>query len=114
MNRTQYFNYIEGKLGTLAYRINVRGKLNILDLHLHSETFFLHLFKVLFEWDFVSANAIKHNVEAIDLIDHNNKYVCQVSATNTKQKVETALAKPLIKKYPGYTFKFVSISNDAK
>jgi hypothetical protein len=113
MNRTQYFNYIDSKLGILAYRINLRGKLNILDLHLHSETFFLHLFKVLFGWDFVSANAIKQNVEAIDLIDHKNKFICQVSATNTKQKVEAALSKPFIKKFPGYTFKFVSISKEA-
>lgn len=33
MNRTHYFNYIEEKLGTLAYRINLRGKINILDLN---------------------------------------------------------------------------------
>lgn len=44
MNRSNYFNYIEEKLGVLAYRINLRGKLNILDLNIHSETFFLDFF----------------------------------------------------------------------
>jgi hypothetical protein len=39
--------------------------------------------------------------------------VVQVSATSTKQKVESALAKPLISHYPGYTFKFISIANPA-
>lgn len=42
MNRSQYFNYIEEKLNTLATRIESRGKLNILDFHLHSEDFYLH------------------------------------------------------------------------
>lgn len=113
MNRTHYFNYIEDKLGTLAYRINIKGRLNILDLHLHSESFYLYFLNKIFGWDFISANAIiKQNVEAIDLIDHTNKLICQISATNTKQKVESALAKQLIKSYPSYTFKFISISKE--
>ncbi len=113
MNRSGYFTYIEEKLGVLSYRINLRGKLNILDLNIHSETFFLDFFKILFGWEFQNANTIKQNVEAIDLIDHKNKCVCQVSATNTKAKVEDSLDKDLIKNHPGYTFKFVSISKDA-
>ena len=113
MNRPYYFNYVDEKLSTLAYRINLRGKLNILDLHLHSENFYLYLLNCLFGWDFINANSVKQNVEAIDLIDHTNKIICQVSATNTKQKVDSALSKALIKKYPGYTFKFISISKEA-
>jgi hypothetical protein len=112
MNRTHYFNYIEDKLGSLAHRINTRGKLNILDLHLHSENFFLHFLNRLYGWNFANANPIKQNVEAIDLIDHTNKCICQVSATNTKAKVESALGKNIIKSYPQYTFRFISISKD--
>lgn len=113
MNRTHYFNYIDEKLGVLSYRINLRGKLNILDLNLHSENFFLHFLNSLFGWGFSNANPVKQNVEAIDLIDHTNRCICQVSATNTKQKVESALAKDIIKQYPHFTFKFVSISKDS-
>jgi hypothetical protein len=113
MNRTHYFNYIEDKLGTLAYRINIKGKLNILDLHNHSENFYLYFLNKLFGYNFENVNAIKQNVEAIDLIDHGNKCICQISATNTKQKVESALAKELLKNYPTYEFKFISISKDS-
>ncbi|MBU1065052.1 hypothetical protein KKC74_09650, partial [bacterium] len=47
------------------------------------------------------------------LIDNSNKYFIQVSATNTKKKVESALNKNTMKNYPGYHFKFISISKDA-
>lgn len=113
MNRTPYFNYIEEKLGTLAYRINLKGKLNILDLHIHSENFYAYLLNKLYGLSLVNLNPFKQNVEAVDLIDHNNKLIIQVSATNTKAKVESALAKDILKTYPGYTFKFISISNEA-
>lgn len=76
MNRTHYYNYVEEKLGVLAYRINLKGKLNILDLHLHSENFYLHFLNKLYGWNFTNANPIKQNVEAIDLIDHTNKCIC--------------------------------------
>jgi hypothetical protein len=112
MNRTRYFNYIEEKLGVLAYRINLKGRLNILDMHLHSENFYLDLLNNLYGWDLTNANPIMQNIEAIDLIDHTNKCICQVSATNTKQKVESALEKGIIENYTHYTFKFVCISKE--
>lgn len=112
MYRSHHFNHIEEKLSHLATRIEVRGKLNILDLHLHSENFYLHFFNELFGWHLENLNVVKPNAEAIDLIDHRNKIVIQVSATATKAKVESALGKDL-SGYKGYAFKFISISKDA-
>ncbi len=68
MNRSIYYNYIDEKLNTLAVRIEQRGKLNVLDLHLQSETFYLYFFNLLFGWQLKNLNAVKHNVEAIDLL----------------------------------------------
>jgi hypothetical protein len=113
MNRANYFSVIDEKLNALAYRINSRGRLNLLDLHHHSENFYQYFLNELYGWAVSNENNIKQNVEAIDLIDHTNKYVIQVSATSTKQKIESSLSKELIKKYKNYTFKFISISNDA-
>ena len=45
MNRSKYFDYIEEKLTVLAIRIEKRGKLNILNLHVHSENFYLQFIK---------------------------------------------------------------------
>lgn len=113
MNRNPYFDYIDEKLHVLARRIETRGKLNMLDLHLHSENFYLHLLNLLYGYSLENLNAKLQNVEAIDLIDHTNKIVVQVSATCTKIKVESALSKKLLNNYKGYSFKFISISRDA-
>lgn len=113
MNRNSYFDYIDEKLHILAQRIETRGKLNMLDIHLHSEDFYLHFFNLLYGFQLENLNSKLHNVEAIDLIDHTNKIIIQVSATCTKQKIESALGKPILKKHKDYRFKFISISKDA-
>lgn len=113
MNRTIYFSFIEEKLNTLATRINSRGRLNILDLHSHSETFYQYFLQELFGWTIFNENEVKANVEAIDLIDHENKLLIQVSATSTKKKIEDSLSKDIIERYKAYTFKFISISKDS-
>lgn len=113
MNRTNYFNYIEEKLSILSYRITERGKLNILDLHLHSETFFADFLNKLLGLNLVNMNILVQNIEAIDLIDIDNQIIAQVSATCTKQKVESSLGKDIFEDYRGYRFKFISIAKDA-
>ncbi|CAN2326941.1 hypothetical protein HMPREF0401_01898 [Fusobacterium animalis 11_3_2] len=114
MNRTRYYNYIEEKLNFLAYRIEKRGKINLLDLNIHSETFFAELFNILYNYNLVNLNSIKQNIEGIDLIDIKNKVIIQVSATCTKEKIENSLNKAIYLFYQGYNFKFISISKEVK
>jgi len=113
MNRPNYFNVIEERLNLLALRIERRGKLNILDYHGHAEYFYQYFLNEVYNWKVTNENDIKQNVEAIDLIDHTNKFVIQVSATASKQKIESSLSKDSIKNYDGYTFLFVSVAKDA-
>lgn len=113
MNRPDYFNVIEERLNLLAERIKSRGRLNMLELNIHAESFYQHFLNELYGWTVLNENDIKQNVEAIDLVDHTNKLVLQVSATASKQKIESSLSKGLIQNYKGYTFKFVSIARDA-
>ncbi|PKQ64637.1 hypothetical protein BZG01_13975 [Labilibaculum manganireducens] len=112
MNRNLYFNYIEEKLHVLARRIETRGKLNLLDIHLHSENFYLHFFNLLYGFKLKNLNSKLQNVEAIDLIDHTNQVIIQVSATSTKQKIESALEKQILDNYKNYSFKFISLSKE--
>lgn len=113
MNRTSYFNYIEEKLSLLSMRVKNRGKLNILDFHLHSENFYMELLNLIYGYNLKNLNSIDQNVEGIDLIDHTNKIVAQVSSTSTKQKIEETLKKDIFKQYNSYKFIFISISNPA-
>lgn len=113
MNRPDYFNVIDERLSLLSHRIERRGKLNILDYHGHAEYFYQYFLNEVYSWKVTNENDIKQNVEAIDLIDHTNKFVIQVSATASKQKIKSSLSKDSMKNYAGYTFLFVSIATDA-
>lgn len=113
MNRSHFFNYIEENLSTLFFRIKTRGKINLLDLNIYSETFFANLINILLECDLKNINSIQQNCESIDLIDTHNKIIVQVSATCSKQKIENSLSKKILKDYTQYVFKFIAISEDA-
>ena len=113
MNRTIYFDYIEEKLNTLAVRIKERNKLNLLELNIHSENFFAGLCNIIFNLDLKNLNLLCQNIDGIDLIDHKNKVVVQVSSTCTRGKIESSLSKDVYTKYKDYSYKFMSISKDA-
>ena len=113
MNKSGYFNYIEEKLNELSYCISIRGKMNLLDLNIYSESFFAELTNYLLKCNLVNINTTNQNTEGIDLIDKNNKILAQVSATCTKQKIENSLSKKIFEKYPDYRFKFIAIAGDA-
>lgn len=67
----------------------------------------------LFCWNLYNLNKKIQNVEALDLVCDTNKIVIQVSATCTKAKIESALARAIIKKYKNCRFIFLAISKDA-
>lgn len=113
MNRVSLFNYIEEHLVVLVHRVEARGKLNILDLHLHSENFYRDFLNLLYDWNLENLNKVNQNVEAIDLIDEAHKIIIQVSSTKTKQKIESALEKESMSNYNGWSFKFVPIACSA-
>lgn len=115
MQRKNYFDYVEEKLAILSIRVKNRGKLNILDVHMHSENFYRDFINLLYGWSLENANNRLQNIEAIDLIDDNAKLIVQVSATATKTKINNSLSKKSIVEYAkrGYTFKFVSIAENA-
>lgn len=112
MNRSNYFNYIEEKLNILSYRIKSRGKINLLDLNIYSETFFAELMNRLLGYELKNINVIRQNTEGIDLVDNKNRVIVQVSSTSSKQKIENSLAKKILEDYSGFCFKFIAISGD--
>lgn len=112
MNRTEYFNYIENKINILSYRIKNRGKINLLDLNIYSETFFADLMSYLLGYNLKNINQIKPNTEGIDLIDEENRIIAQVSSTCTKQKIERSLNKEILQKYPHFRFIFIAIAGN--
>ncbi len=92
----------------LCTRVELRGRLNFLNLNTHCENFFVRLLNRLLGYQLSNLNATMPNAEGVDLVDHSNKIVLQVSSTGSKQKIESSLAKDL-SSYQGYRFRFVPI-----
>lgn len=116
MNRQMYFNYIAEKIEILAWRIKTGGKLNLLDLNIHSETFFRDFLNILYNYNLQPSNVGKANYEAIDLIDEETKLVVQVTSTATTTKINSTLEKKKTKELAelDYNMKFLFIADDAK
>jgi len=114
MVRQEYFNEIESRLSWLVSSIKLRGKLNILDLHILSEDFFAQLFNCIYEWNLININTIEQNIEGIDLVDDIQKIIVQVSADISKRKIDMSLSNIDVLKYSGFHFIFIGITDDAK
>lgn len=114
MTRQDLYNGIESRLSWLVSTIELRGKLNTLDLNIISEDFFAHFLNCIYDWNLHNINTAEHNAAALDLVDDNCKIIVQVSSTISKQKINSSLSKIDTKKYNGYSYKFIGITNDAK
>ena len=79
--------------------LKISKLVNLLDLNIHSETFFAELCNLIFDLKLTNINALKHNTEGIDLIDNTNKVVVQVSSTCSKAKINSSLSKDIFKQY---------------
>ena len=112
MNRGIYIGDIKRRFAGLVVQIELGGALNLLDCNLHSENFYRDLLNIVYSWKLVNLNTITPNAAGIDLVDPAKKILAQVSATATKQKIETTLSKDL-SQYTGYSFRFVPICTDA-
>ena len=50
MNRIELFNFIEEQLNILVTSVIERGKLNLLDIHVHSESFYKFFLNEIYGW----------------------------------------------------------------
>ncbi|MBC2056235.1 SMEK domain-containing protein [Listeria booriae] len=111
-----YYQYISSKIEILSQQIVSNGKLNLLDMNVHSEIFFRDFFNCLYGYSLVTANSEVANMEAIDLIDETSKILIQVTSNRSRGKINSTLEKDTIKEYAGksYRLKFIFITGDAK
>lgn len=113
LQRQTYINDIVNRLSGLAYNVELRGLLNLLDLHVISEDFYVGLLNLIYGWKLRNANSLQQNIPGIDLVDESNHILVQVTGTSTKRKIDHSL-KEISEKYTGYHFYFAPIVIDAK
>ena len=113
LQKETYISDILDRLSGLAYNVELRGSLNLLDLHVISEDFYVDLLNLIYGWKLRNANSLQQNAPGIDLVDDSNRILAQVTGTSTKGKIDHSL-KEIPEKYTGYHFYFVPIVIDAK
>ena len=113
LQRQTYINDIVNRLSGLASSVELRGLLNLLDLHVISEDFYIGLLNLIYGWELRNANSLQQNAPGIDLVDNSNHILVQVTGTSTKGKIDHSL-KEIPEIYTGYHFYFAPIVTDAK
>lgn len=113
LQRQTYINDIVNRLSGLASCVELRGSLNLLDLHVILEDFYVGLLNRIYGWKLRNANSLQQNAPGIDLVDDSNRILVQVTGTSTKGKIDHSL-KEIPGKYTGYHFYFAPIVIDAK
>lgn len=114
MIRQYYLSYIGERLSTLSTNVRLLGSLNLLELNIYAEDFFVNYLNQLFGWKLINLNAVKQNSDVVDLYDSGQNLFVQVSATSTKQKIEKSLNSDFFKSRKGCHFMFLCITDDAK
>lgn len=113
LQREEYISDILGRLSGLAYNVKLRASLNLLDLHVISEDFYVGLLNLIYGWNLRNANSSQQNAPGIDLVDDTKLILVQVAGSCTKGKIDHSL-KEIPEKYTGYHFYFAPIVIDAK
>ena len=113
LQKETYISDILDRLSGLAYNVELRGSLNLLDLHVISEDFYVNLLNLIYGWKLRNANNLQQNASGIDLVDDSNHILVQVTGSCTKRKIVHSLEE-IPEKYTGYHFYFAPIVLDAK
>lgn len=61
LQKETYICDILDRLSGLAYNVELRGLLNLLDLHVISEDFFVGLLNLVYGWNLRNANSLLQN-----------------------------------------------------
>lgn len=113
MKNNKYFNAITERLDFFSVRVQHLGSMNLHDINIHAEYFFMHFLNQLYGWNLVNQNDFTANAPGVDLRYDGGQIVVQVTSTVTREKVQYSLNKLDATAFNGYTFKFLSIGKDA-
>lgn len=77
LQKETYISDILDRLSGLAYNVELRGSLNLLDLHVILEDFYVGLLNLIYGWKLRNANNLQQNASGIDLVDDSNHILVQ-------------------------------------
>ncbi|MCG3675281.1 SMEK domain-containing protein [Aliarcobacter butzleri] len=112
----EQINYITDKLSFLSLKVQKNNHQGLYDINKICESVFLHLLNCSYDYNLKDANNIIYtNFPAIDLIDHDEELVIQVTSTITTQKIYNSIKKlKSLEDFSSYKLKMCYISEKPK
>ncbi|MEQ8852903.1 SMEK domain-containing protein [Gimesia sp.] len=86
---------IVDQLSTIAQQVEIRGKLNLLDINTHLESFFKTILNHVLNLNLTNLNQDVSNVPALDLQDSSSGTAIQITSLKSSDKVNDAVQKAL-------------------
>lgn len=115
MIREEYVTEIRNALALLSSEIQLSNGLNMQSINIVSENFYRDFLNLLFHWNLENSNhCIKNNFASIDLYSNTEKIIIQISSTISRNKIQESLDKIDKKRFIGYHFIFLAITNSIK
>ncbi|MBK0091786.1 SMEK domain-containing protein [Erwinia sp. S59] len=110
--RKEMFDNISKSLAILRYDIEQHQSINDFSLNIHGEDLFKNIMNgITLGAEYVNANTGGKNEPYIDLVDHKNKEIIQVTTTRTKEKILNTLNVYNAPKYKKYNLNFLYLLN---
>lgn len=111
-NRKEMFDNISKSLAILRYDIEQHQSINDFSLNIHGEDLFKNIMNgIVAGAEYVNGNTGGKNEAYIDLVDHKNKNIIQITTTRTKEKIFNTLKVYDTPKYKGYHLDFIYLLN---
>ena len=99
---------IEERLATLCHQLTIGAASNRHDLHLACEDFYCRVLNMAYGYKLENANASGFNNPGNDLVDDEARLLVQVTAENSRAKIEATL-QGMPAGYSGYSMKFLML-----
>lgn len=91
----EYINSIRERLAFLKSQVEISSRINLYDIHIHSEYFYKDFLNLLYGYQL---NTLEKNATAIDLGDKKNKIAFQVTSDSSSNKIHETIKKFIEKK----------------
>ena len=98
MKREKYINFITDSLAGLKCQVEFRNSINLYDIDIIAEDFYKDLLNLVYGYNLFNLNTIDKNAIAIDLADKEAKISIQITADNSRNKINKTIEKFIEKK----------------
>ena len=93
LTREDQINEIIGRLSWFESTVKQKNLLSLHDDSIHAESFLCELLNLVFGYNLKNLNHLQKNYDSIDLGDKENRISIQITAQNTREKVQDTLDK---------------------